>query len=303
MTQPAAEKTLPNVPMELHSRRQSFWGSALRLLITKHSFEFFLGGGIIFLVCAAALLAPIIEGVDPNFQNARAVSQAPSFDHLMGTDNFGRDVFSRVVNGAQVSLKVGFSAVILGIAAATIIGMVSGYAGGWIDMVLQRVVDVLMAFPTLILILLVVAILGASTTNVILAIALFIIAAPSRVVRAEVLSVKTRQYIEAARAMGATDTRIIFSHIFPNIVHVVIIMVSVNLGGAIMTEASLSFLGLGVPPPAPSWGNLIAGAGTAFIRLAPWMVFAPGIVLAATIYAFNMLGDALRDVLDPRLRV
>ena len=151
--------------------------------------------------------------------------------------------------------------------------------------------------------MLVVAVFCASTQNVIFAIALFIIAAPSRVVRAEVLAVKGRPYIESAKAIGCTDIRILTHHIFPNIVHVVIIMVSVNLGGVIITEASLSFLGLGVPPPAASWGNMIAGPGTFFLRKAPWMVIAPGVALALTVYAFNMLGDALRDVLDPRLRV
>ena len=286
-----------------YTRRQSFWGSAFRLLVRKHPFEFFIGGGILVIVILSALLAPWIQRADPDFQDVRAVSSSPSFSHPFGTDNIGRDVFSRTVHGARVSLKIGFGAVALGIALATVIGMVSGYSGRWVDLVLQRLVDVLMAFPTLILILLVVAVFGASTQNVIFAISLFIIAAPSRVVRAEVLAVKGRPYIESAKAIGCTDIRILTHHIFPNIVHVVIIMVSVNLGGVIITEASLSFLGLGVPPPAASWGNMIAGPGTFFLRKAPWMVIAPGVALALTVYAFNMLGDALRDVLDPRLRV
>jgi peptide/nickel transport system permease protein len=284
-------------------KRANFWVDALRNLVKRHPFEFFFSGGILAIMITAAVLAPWIQGTDPAFQDATAVSASPSLDHPFGTDNIGRDVFSRTVHGARVSLTVGFAAVGLGILAATIIGLVSGYSGRWIDVIIQRLVDMMMAFPTLILILLVVAIFGASKQNVIFAIALFIIAAPSRVVRAEVLSVKSRQYIEAARSVGCGNIRIMLTHILPNVIHVIIIMVSINIGGVIITEASLSFLGLGVPPPAPSWGNMIAGPGTFYLRNAPWMVIAPGLALALTVYSFNMLGDALRDVLDPRLRV
>lgn len=307
MAKGTAESSLPSLSNEvvdaLQIQRRSFWGSAFRVLVRKHPFEFFICGGILVIVTLSAIFAPWIQPADPNFQDVRFVSSPPSISHPFGTDNIGRDVFSRTVHGARISLQIGFGAVTLGIAFAAIIGMVSGYFGRWVDLVLQRLVDVMMAFPTLILILLVVAVFGVSKQNVILAIALFLIAAPSRVVRAEVLAVKSRPYIESARAIGCSDARIISHHIFPNIVHVVIIMVSVNLGGVIITEASLSFLGLGVPAPAPSWGNMIAGQGTFFFRKAPWMVIAPGVALALTVFAFNMLGDALRDVLDPRLRV
>jgi peptide/nickel transport system permease protein len=289
-------------PAELRGPSRGFWASALRSLVKQHPFEFFISGGIILTMVVVAIGAPWIATDDPTFQDARAVSQAPSFDHFFGTDNIGRDVFSRTVHGARVSLTVGLSAVGLGILAATVVGLVSGYAGRWVDVAIQRVVDIAMAFPSLILILLIVAIFGASQRNVIFAIALFIIAAPSRVVRAEVLSIKGRQYIEAAKATGCSSLRIMIRHILPNVIHVIIIMVSINVGGVIILEASLSFLGLGVPPPAPSWGNMIAGPGTFFLRKAPWMVIAPGLALAMTVYAFNMMGDALRDVLDPRLR-
>ena len=284
------------------NRRRGFWWDVLRTLVHKHAFDFFFSAVVIVVIATAALAAPLLAPADPNFQDIRAVSSKPSVSHPFGTDNIGRDVFSRVLYGARVSLTIGVSAVALGIAAAALIGMVSGYAGRWIDLAIQRVVDVMMAFPTLILILMIVAVFGASKRNVIFAIAMFIIAAPSRVVRAEVLSVKSRLYIEAARSMGCGSGRIIFHHIFPNVFHVIIIMVSINIGGVIITEASLSFLGLGVPPPAPSWGNMIAGPGTYFLRKAPWMVVAPGAALALTVYSFNMLGDALRDTLDPRLR-
>jgi peptide/nickel transport system permease protein len=291
-----------DLTLELRPGRRGFWWDALRTLVRDHPFEFFVSGGILLVMIVAAIGAPWIATDDPAFQDATAVSKAPSLDHFFGTDNIGRDVFSRVAHGARVSLTVGVSAVALGILAATVIGLVSGYAGRWVDVAIQRVVDVMMAFPSLILILLVVAVFGASQRNVIFAIALFIIAAPSRVVRAEVLSIKGRQYVEAARAVGCSGLRIMFRHILPNVIHVIIIMVSINIGGVIILEASLSFLGLGVPPPAPSWGNMIAGPGTFYLRKAPWMVIAPGLALALTVYAFNMFGDALRDVLDPRLR-
>jgi ABC-type dipeptide/oligopeptide/nickel transport system permease subunit len=287
---------------EFRQPARGFWLGALRSLVHQHPFEFFVSGGIIVVMLVVAIGAPWIATDKPNFQDATAVSQSPSWEHFFGTDNIGRDVFSRVAHGARVSLTVGLSAVALGIFAATVVGLVSGYAGRWVDVAIQRIVDIMMAFPSLILILLVVAVFGSSQRNVIFAIAIFIIAAPSRVVRAEVLSIKSRQYIEAARSVGCSNLRIMIQHILPNVVHVIIIMVSINVGGVIILEASLSFLGLGVPPPAASWGNMIAGPGTFYLRKAPWMILAPGAALALTVYAFNMLGDALRDVLDPRLR-
>ncbi|MFN0146329.1 MAG: ABC transporter permease [Dehalococcoidia bacterium] len=293
----------PQADIFAPSARKSFWMEALGMLVRQHTFEFAVGGGCILLMLLAGIFAPLIARDDPNFQDVRAVSAAPSLSHPFGTDNIGRDLFSRVAYGARVSLTVGFASVALGIAVATIVGVASGYSGRWIDMVLQRFVDMLMAFPTLILILLVVSIFGSNLRNVIFAISIFLIAAPSRVVRAEVLSVKERPYIEAARSIGCTNFQIIMRHILPNIVHIVVIMISINIGGAIIVEASLSFLGLGVPPPAATWGNMIAGPGTFYLQKAPWMVLAPGLALALTVYAFNMLGDALRDVLDPRLRV
>lgn len=295
--------TLDLEGIQREHKSRGFWTDAFRLLLQRHRFDFGVSALIIIAIVALAVLAEVLQPAHPDFQDASAVLQSPSIGHPFGTDHIGRDVFSRVMHGARVSLTVGFGAVAIGIAVAAMIGITSGFFGGWVDLVLQRVVDILMAFPSLVLILLVVAIFGATTTNVILAISLFIIAAPSRVVRAEVLSVSQRQYIEAAKAIGCGNLRIIWHYIFPNVVHVLIVMVSINIGAAIIVEASLSFLGLGVPPPAPSWGNMIAGPGTFYLRQAPWMVIFPGIALSLTVYAFNMLGDAMRDVLDPRLRV
>ncbi|MCA9845209.1 MAG: ABC transporter permease [Dehalococcoidia bacterium] len=287
---------------QLVRKRQSFWGGIGRALVRNHPFEFFISGVVIVVIFGLAILAPWIEPAAPEFQDARAVLESPSFDHPFGTDNIGRDVFSRVVHGARISLRVGFASVAIGITIATVVGAISGYFGGWVDMLLQRVVDTMMAFPSLVLILLVVAMFGNEERFVILAISIFIIAAPSRVVRAEVLSVKERQYIEAAQSVGCSNLRILGQHILPNIVHVIIVIASINIAGAILVEASLSFLGLGIPAPAPSWGNMISGQNTFWLRQAPWMLLFPGLALSLTVYAFNMMGDALRDVLDPRLR-
>ena len=294
----------PSIELQsnLATPSRSFWGGVLRTLVRNHPFEFFFSGLIIAVIVLLAVFAPIVEPAPPAYQDARAVLESPSVDHPFGTDNIGRDVFSRVVHGARISLRVGISSVILGITIATVLGGISGYFGGWIDIILQRIVDTMMAFPSLVLILLVVAMFGNEERFVILAIAIFIIAAPSRVVRAEVLSVRERQYIEAARSVGCTNTRIMLQHIFPNVVHVIIVIASINIAGAILVEASLSFLGLGIPAPAPSWGNMISGSNTFYLRQAPWMLLFPGLALSLTVYAFNMMGDALRDVLDPRLR-
>jgi peptide/nickel transport system permease protein len=261
-------------------------------------------GGVVILaiVVLASVFAPLIQRAEPNYQDVSAVQAKPSLAHPFGADHIGRDVFSRVVNGGRISLTVGISSVLLGVAIATVVVMVSGYFGGIVDLIVQRLVDIMMAFPGLILILMTVALFGSNKRNVILAIAIFIIAGPSRLIRAQVLSLRSQQFVEASQSVGAGHLRIMLRHILPNMAHIIIVMVSINIGGAIILEASLSFLGLGVPPPAPTWGNMIAGPGSFYIRSAPWMVLFPGLVLSLTVYAFNMLGDALRDVLDPRLR-
>lgn len=294
--------TQTSIDLTLARPTRSFWRGVGIALVRNHPFEFFVSGLIILVIVLLAASASWIEPAPPEYQDARAVAEAPSLDHPFGTDNIGRDVFSRVVHGARISLRVGFASVALGITVATIIGAISGYFGGWLDMILQRVVDTMMAFPSLVLVLLIVAMFGNEERYVILAIAIFIIAAPSRVVRAEVLSVKERHYVEAARSLGSSNTRILLRHILPNILHVIIIIASINIAGAILVEASLSFLGLGIPAPAPSWGNMISGQNTFWLRKAPWMLLFPGLALSLTVYAFNMMGDALRDVLDPRLR-
>jgi ABC-type dipeptide/oligopeptide/nickel transport system permease subunit len=229
--------------------------------------------------------------------------QSPNTEFLFGTDPLGRDVLSRIIHGARISLLVGFLSVALGIAVGTGIGLASGYWEGKVDQVLQRIVDTLMAFPGIVLALAVMAVLGQSLTNIILVIGLVIAPGSSRVVRGTVLSIKHNVYIDASRSVGASDLRIILRHILPNVFAPIIILASVWIGNAIVIEAALSFLGLGTPPPTPSWGGMLAGEGQRNLENAPWLAVFPGVAISITVLAFNMLGDALRDVLDPRLRM
>lgn len=263
---------------------------------------------VTLLFVLVAVFAPVIAPYDPyEFNlNARGLPvrmQAPKAEFLFGTDPLGRDVLSRIIHGARISLLVGFLSVALGITVGTGIGLASGYWEGKVDQVLQRIVDTLMAFPGIVLALAVMAVLGQSLTNIILVIGLVIAPGSSRVVRGTVLSIKHNVYIDAARSVGASDWRIVLRHILPNVFAPIIVLASVWIGNAIVIEAALSFLGLGTPPPTPSWGGMLAGEGQRNLENAPWLAIFPGVAISITVLAFNMLGDALRDVLDPRLRV
>jgi peptide/nickel transport system permease protein len=283
-------------------RRRGRMPVVLRRLIYEKPLGFWGGLVPIILIVLLAVFAGQIARYDPNHQDADNILQSPSATHVFGTDENGRDVLARIAYGARVSLTVGFASVALGIGVATVLGMVSGFFGGWVDAVLQRVVDVLMAFPSFVLILLLAGLLGASERNTILAIAIVLIAGASRVVRGQVMQVKANPYIEAAHVVGASRWRILIRHVLPNIFAVIVVICSINIGFAIITEAALSFLGLGVPPPTPDWASMVSGTSAAYLAQAPWIVIAAAAVLGATVFAFNMLGDALRDILDPRLR-
>ena len=226
----------------------------------------------------------------------------PDATFLFGTDTHGRDVLSRIIYGARVSLIVGFLSVAIGTLAGTLIGLVSGYWEGSIDQVLQRLVDTLMAFPGIVLALAVLSVFGQSLLNVILVIGLVIAPGASRVVRGTVLSVKHNTYVDAARAAGASSWRIILRHILPNVFAPILIIASVWLGNAIVIEAALSFLGLGTPPPTPTWGGMLSGEGRRSLETAPYLAIFPGLAISIVVLAFNMFGDAVRDLLDPRLR-
>lgn len=260
-----------------------------------------IGAVLVLAFVLTAILAPLIAPYDPYQVNQAARFAAPSAQFWAGTDQFGRDNFSRIIYGARISLTVGALAVVFGTTLGAAIGVVSGYYGRGVDLLVQRAIDSIEAFPGLILALAVVAVLGPSATNVMLAISVVLIPSASRVTRSLTLSVKETQYALAARAIGCTDRRIILAHIVPNCLAPYIVLATAVLGGAILIEAALSFLGLGTPPPEPSWGQLLTSA-RAYLYRAPWLALYPGIAISLVVFGFNLFGDALRDVLDPRLK-
>ncbi len=282
---------------EPRARTIGRWRRA-RLLIQDNPLGFF-GLMIILVLSVFAIFAQLIAPFSPDeFVGAGRLN--PSMDHLFGTDKLGRDMFSRVVFGARVSLMIGFSAVIFGTVVGTIFGIFSGYTGGWVDGVIQRSVDILIAFPPLLLLLILRQVLGPSLQTLIIAVGLAIIPGVTRVVRGAVLSERNNQYVEAALALGASTPRILFIHIAPNVLALAIIIMTTVLGAAILAEASLSFLGLGVPDTV-TWGQDVSDARNGF-PVHIWWAFFPGAAITLTVLGFNLLGDALRDILDPRLR-
>ena len=265
------------------------------------------GAVIVVLIVLAAIFAPVVSPYDPYESNLteRGVPvrlESPGSDFPLGTDAIGRDVLSRIIYGARISLIVGLGAVSLGTLFGAIVGLISGYFVGKIDQVLQRVVDTLMAIPAIVLALAVITMLEPGLFNIILVIAIVIAPGTSRVVRGTVLAIKENVYIEAARSIGAGGGRIVLRHILPNVVAPIIVIASIWVGNAIVIEAALSYLGLGTPPPTPTWGGMLALEGRRHLENAPWLAIAPGAAISITVLAVNMLGDALRDVLDPRLR-
>jgi peptide/nickel transport system permease protein len=260
------------------------------------------GGLVLAGMLALTLLAERVAPYGYDEADVFSRLKAPSEAHWLGTDNLGRDLLSRVIYGARVSMAVGFGGVVVGLLLGTAVGLVSGYFGGRLDLVLQRVVDAFMCFPLLLVALTIMALLGPGLGNVILTLGLVLGVRDSRVIRSAVLSVKAHLYLEAARALGAAHTAMIGRHVLPNILAPIIILGTVNLGAIILTEAALSFLGFGVPPPRPSWGGMLSGAGLVHMLRAPWLALWPGVALSLAVFGANMLGDALRDLLDPRLR-
>jgi peptide/nickel transport system permease protein len=263
---------------------------------------------VIVVMFAAGMFAEFIAPYDPLDVDFSSMLARPSMEHWLGTDAFGRDVLSRLIYGARTALAVGFLASFAGSALGAIIGVVSAYFGGWIDMAIQRVMDILLAFPIIVLALAVVAVLGKFPVggldlNLIVAIAIPIIPKVGRVVRAAAMGVRAMPYIDAARAAGYSHRRIIFRHIIPNVVAPWLIMFTAFIAQAILLEASLSFLGLGVTEPTPAWGLMLSGSSEQFYREAPWMIIFPGVAISLAVFAFNLFGDALRDYLDPRFKV
>jgi peptide/nickel transport system permease protein len=255
----------------------------------------------IALVVMAAL-HPWLATHDPNAISPGAVLAGVSGEHFFGTDNYGRDVYSRVIYGAWTSLQVSIIAVVIGTVLGTVIGVLSGYLGGVADLVLQRIVDAALAFPGLILAIALVGLVGPSVKNVSIAIGLVTFPSLSRIVRGPVLSVKEQTYVEAARSVGASGTRIMMRHILPNIMAVIIVVATARFGSAILVESSLSFLGLGPPPPTPTWGSMLSGDAIYIMQTAWWLAVFPGAAITLVVLGFNLFGDALRDILDPRMR-
>ena len=255
---------------------------------------------IVFILCA--LFAPWIAPLDPLTTDAKASLAKPSGRHWMGADMMGRDEFSRIVHGARISLMVAICATGLGSLFGVSIGLASGYIGGWFDLVFQRVVDVLQSLPLLVMALVITAALGPSLQNTIIAIALPLIPSVSRVIRSNTLSLREMPFVEAAQAAGMSEWRIAIRHVLPNTLAPLIVLATAQLGSTILTEASLSFLGLGVPEPHPSWGRMLSESAAEYVRTAPWLVIFPGVAISLIVFGTNLLGDALRDLLDPRQR-
>lgn len=260
-------------------------------------------GGLIFLVfLLAGIFADLLAPFGMNDTNLVHRLEPPSLAFLLGTDHLGRDVLSRVLIGGQISMIVSFCAAGLATFISILLGVVSGYFGGLIDMLIQRMVDAWMIFPGLVLLIVVISIVGPGLVQIIVILGLLYGIAGSRIVRGSVITIREQMYTHAAQSIGARTPRILWRHILPNVMPVVIVLFTTRVGAVILAEAGLSFLGLGVPPPAPTWGSMLSGTGRTYMYLGPWLSLAPGLCLTIVVYAINVFGDALRDLLDPRMR-
>lgn len=280
--------------------RGEYWRRAARRLWVRRSAV--AGLLIVALAVGAAVLAPALSPHDPLQQRLlERLRPLGSPGHLLGTDNFGRDILSRTIFGSRISLLVGFVAVAIAATLGTAVGMVGGYFGGAVDMLFMRTIDVLMAFPLILLAIALVAVLGGGLVNLMLAVGISSIPPFARLMRGEVLAHREREYVDAARALGAGAARIMARHLLPNVTAPLVVLSTLRISTVILTEATLSFLGLGVAPPTPTWGNMVAD-GTRFLQTAPWISIIPGTAIMLTVLGFNLFGDGLRDALDPRLK-
>jgi peptide/nickel transport system permease protein len=265
----------------------------------------FIGGFIVLILIIIAVFAPFLAPYSPVHQfnsglNQMGMPVGPSHKFLLGTDPEGRDVLSRIIFGGRVSLEVGVFASVISLVIGVVLGIVSGYFGGWVDMVIMRFTDIMLAFPFLLFVIALVAVLQPSVENVFIAIGVLGWSQMARIIRGQVLTVKEFEYVQAARAVGMTSSAIIFKEILPNVVAPIIVFTTLTVGQNILLESSLSFLGIGVQPPNPSWGNMLE-EGMTVMQLAPWMIYVPGLALLIAVIGFNLLGDGLRDWLDPRM--
>jgi peptide/nickel transport system permease protein len=282
----------------VHGRRAR--AETFRLLARNRSAV--VGGCVLLVIILLALAASIISPYDPIKTNQRLSLEPPSISHLMGTDRFGRDIFSRVVWAGQTSLPIGLVAVGIGVLFGVSLGLLAGYYGGWFDAVSMRAVDLLLAFPGILLALAIIAVLGGSLTNLMIAVGISAIPDYVRITRGTVLSLKEREFVIAARVIGCRGPSIMFRHILPNVMAPLIVLATLGMAAALITGSALSFLGLGIKPPTPEWGNMLA-EGREFLQHAWWVAFFPGAAIMLTVLSINLLGDGLRDALDPRMRV
>ena len=259
------------------------------------------GSVIIIFIALMGILAPVVSTHDPSKQSLRKRMKPPTAEHFMGTDELGRDVYSRLVYGARVSLFVGIVGTTAGVICGTIIGLISGFFGGWVDTLVMRFIDIMYAFPGIVLAILIVSVLGPSLQNLILVLAIWAIPSLSRIVRGNVLSLVEQDYVLAARALGAGRVRIMFLHLLPNTLAPIIVYATLGVAGAILTTAGLGFLGLGVQPPQAEWGNMLSN-GRQYLRKAPLLMVFPGALISMTVISINLIGDALRDALDPYIQ-
>ena len=260
------------------------------------------GAAIVLLFVLTAVFADIIAPVDPTTTNSKFSLAPPSARFWLGADFMGRDMYSRIVHGARISLAVGAGAMGLGAVIGISIGLASGYLGGWFDLLVQRLLDIMQSLPLLVMAIVMAASLGPSLKNTIFAIAIPLVPTVARVVRSNTLSLREQPFVEAARAVGMGEVRIAVRHVLPNTLAPLIVLATAQLGSAILVEASLSFLGLGIPEPHPSWGRMLSESAAEYVRTAPWLVIFPGVAISLTVFGTNLLGDALRDILDPRER-
>ncbi len=298
MVDAAARTTAAPVPLAVapKPRRLFSWRTIRRQP------RFLIGGTFILLLVLVAIAAPLLVRTDPKVSHPADAIQSPSAQHLMGTDDLGRDVLGRAIYGARVSLAVGLIAVSIGLITGVTLGMVAGYTGGWADLLILRGIDALLAFPALLLAIAITSALGPNLRNTMIAIGIVAIPVYTRLTRGQVLQAKQREYVEAARTAGASQARVAFRHILPNILNPLIVQASLSIAFAILAEASLSFLGLGAQPPTPTWGADINHARSYLSNGFWWMSIGPGVAILLTVFSFNMLGDSIRDILDPRLR-
>ncbi len=292
-----------NHEAELSRAGANITGGWSRILFFARRYPLGAVGAVIVLVFVlTAVFAPLIAPMDPTTTDAKASLARPGSVFWLGADFMGRDMFSRIVFGARISLTVGLGATLAGGILGVTIGLMSGYLGGTVDLITQRLMDIMQSLPLLVMALVMAAALGPSLENTIIAIAIPLVPTVARVVRSSTLSLREQPFVEAARAVGMGEVRIAVRHVLPNTLAPLIVLGTAQLGSAILVEASLSFLGLGIPEPYPSWGRMLSESAAEYVRTAPWLVIFPGVAISLTVFGTNLLGDALRDILDPRQR-